>query len=374
MKRRITGSIVGACFCGLALFGGNLWWKAEADSYNRDMYRSFTSKTKVINDNGQQKLSLQIDSLSVNGRSLNYLIPDHGKLMHLFLVKKGTMDAFAHLHPVRKDSLHFEALLPNLPAGQYLLYADVLRYHGFQYTIADSINIPAITTKQVANANIDPDDTYVITNPLKSQKPVLAAQSISICGTPGVKTALQDGSSIVWEEKPNQALKTGQVYNLEFSVVAPDGQKADLEPYLGMMGHAAVIKDDGSVYIHLHPNGTFSTTSVTAMQNRLTVENKEKSKARYNKRISDGTAQPKLLGPEAFKDSVNTVMAKLASMTETERNTVLMQGMNHTNDQHHEGMVSFPYAFPTEGNYRIWLQIKRKGKILTGIFDAKVGR
>ena len=39
---------------------------------------------------------------------------------------------------------------------------------------------------------------------------------------------------------------------------------------------------------------------------------------------------------------------------------------------HHGGEVNFPYAFPKAGNYRIWLQIKRNGKILTGVFDANV--
>jgi len=34
--------------------------------------------------------------------------------------------------------------------------------------------------------------------------------------------------------------------------------------------------------------------------------------------------------------------------------------------------VSFPYGFPKPGLYRIFIQVKRKGKIETGVFDAKV--
>ena len=354
IRKRVTGSLVGASFCGLLLFIGHNWWGGLAKEHLKEMYKPYSASTKIVHENGQDLLKLTIDSNSVYNRKLSYVIPDHGKLMHLFLVKQGTMDAFAHLHPVRKDTLNFEALLPNLPAGKYLVYADIMRYvGGFQYTLTDTIDIK----NAVKNTKIqDPDDTYAITNALNEKSSNSLDETITVCGTPGVKTKLQDGSSIVWEADSKKSLMAGQIYDLKFSVVAPDGNEAVLQPYLGMMGHIAVVKTDGSVYIHLHPTGTVSSTSVDVMQ----------------KRIDETSVEPFIATPMVFKDSIDKVLAKIQTMPEAQRDQFLMPNMNHDAKEHHGGSVKFPYVFPTAGNYRIWLQIKRNGKILTGVFDAVV--
>ena len=43
---------------------------------------------------------------------------------------------------------------------------------------------------------------------------------------------------------------------------------------------------------------------------------------------------------------------------------------------HHEmalpSTVTFPYGFPESGEYRIFVQVKRAGRVITGVFDATV--
>jgi hypothetical protein len=111
-------------------------------------------------------------------------------------------------------------------------------------------------------------------------------------------------------------LKTRAPHFFRFRVEDHPGHPAeDLELYMGMLGHAAFVKHDGSVFAHVHPSGSVP-------------------------------------------------MAMLA-----------LTGAPH---QHHHQMaalpaeVSFPFGFPQPGDYRIFVQVKRKGAIETGIFDAHV--
>jgi hypothetical protein len=82
-----------------------------------------------------------------------------------------------------------------------------------------------------------------------------------------------------------------------------------------MLAHVAVARADGTVFAHLHP---FGSVSMAAVQ-------------RFTPRES---------------------------------------GQGHsaaTGD-----VVTVPYAFPKSGRYRMWVQIKRAGKVLTGAFDVDV--
>ncbi len=373
-RKKLIGMAVSAVVLALILYGGMSWWNSWAESYRRYMFKPFQASSSAEQTKYGKKMTFQIDSSYLEYRSrtlsFNYMIPDHGKLMHMFLIREGSLDAFAHLHPVRKDSLTFEVNLPHLPTGQYFVFADIVRGHGWHETIADTLIIsePGINVQLASMQDenswqpSDPDDTYIISNPVLPEQVLLASSNIVTCGKPGIKTPLPDGSTAIWEHD-GEKLQANRLYPMTFSIFNPNGEPAELEPYMGMMGHAVVMKHDGSVYIHLHPVGNYSSATQDLIK----------------RRIEDGNPTFAGFSPaDQFRDSVDQVISRIKAMSEEERSNYLMEMMGHEvsyeGEGEHEGhsVVVFPYSFPEPGNYRIWIQMKRNGKVLNTAFDAVV--
>ncbi|MBL0744719.1 hypothetical protein [Chryseolinea lacunae] len=368
-RKRRVGALAGTVLLLLMLWGGKAWWDGWATTYERYMFKPFNAVTRVETEGAEKLLVFAVDTTKLTNlrftRNISYIIPDHGKLMHLFLVKANTLDVFAHLHPKRRDSVTFVAPLPPLPPGQYLVFADVTRVSGFSETIPDTLDIPeqqAVTVALRDSVPSDPDNTYFFTNAIDARKTStpLPANEV-ICGKPGVRVPLGDALTVTWQHNPTERLLSRSLYSLKFEVQDTTGKPATLEPYLGMMGHAVVMKDDGSVYIHLHPVGSYSMASQQTMLKRFSTEH-------------GPVNVDKMPPPKVFRDSVDRELTRLEAMTEAERNTLFGGGMQHESDTTHAGhtVVSFPYSFPSPGNYRIWIQMKHEGKILNSAFDATV--
>ncbi len=363
-RKRAIGMGASAVVLILILFGGRTWWNSWANDYlTQNLYRPLPIKASVTTTADESLLNIRIDTTNWarNKRRLSYIVPDHGKLMHVFMVRMPGLDALAHLHPSRRDTLTYQAALPDLPKGQYRLYADVVYNNGFTETLTDTINVPAPRSAGKLNRQpTDRDDSYVVTTPMGQTKASRAEAGIAVCGQPGVKVPLADGSTMLWESKPDEVLESAKLYTLRFAVADANGQPAPLQPYLGMGGHAAILREDGSVYIHLHPVGTYSMAAEQELVNR----------------IADTARTFHYPNPKRFRDSIDTYLTGLSRLPDAERDKLLMAGMksmNHTmNGMQHTNMVEFPYAFPKAGRYRIWVQVKRQGKVLTGAFDAAV--
>lgn len=366
-RKRIIGTAIGAVVVGLVLWGGKSWWDAEARQYNETLYQPFSAESKFIERDGENYLHLKVDSTELKygqiTRKLSYMVPDHGKLMHLFLIKKNELDVFAHLHPKRLDTLNYEVQLPPLPAGDYHVFADITRYTGFSETIVSEFSVPESANFQLASNRefkLGRDDTFTFSNPI-GNKPMVLDGDIMVCGKPGLMTDLPGGYSAMWETETGK-FEAGRLYSLDFALFDAEGAPAQLEPYLGMMGHAVVLKHDGSVYIHLHPTGTYSMGS-----QQMLLERFESGYVGFNN-------LPKNL---SFMDSVDQVLSFLDELPDEERDSLLMGNMVHLpylDDPEHEdhSMVRFPYAFPQPGDYRVWIQVKIDGEIVNGAFDVEV--
>jgi hypothetical protein len=253
-RRRAQFGVAGAAVLAvLVLWGGNAWWSAEASSYGTFvLYRPFESKASIENGaNGARTLALGIRDPRWTGTPValsryNALIPDHGKLMHLFLVREPAMDALAHLHPIArsKQALDFDTAVPSLPAGRYRVYGDIVHESGYAQTLTSSVEIGA---GSAAPALTDADDSWFTGSGI--------AESVA----PAYVFA--DGARIVWRRGDKEIAERAERV-LDFTLQDAAGTTLQVEPYMGMAAHVVVAAQDGKVFAHLHPSGSISMAAM----------------------------------------------------------------------------------------------------------------
>ena len=125
-----------------------------------------------------------------------------------------------------------------------------------------------------------------------------------------------DGGRIVWV-RDGQPLRTKRLTMFTFRVEDAASQPAsDLELYMGMPGHAIFVRRDRRVFAHVHPSGSAPMAAIE--------------------------------------------IAMPSSQSHAHPGSVLPPN------------ISFPYGFPDPGDYRIFVQVKRSGRVVTAAFDAHV--
>jgi hypothetical protein len=328
--RKRAWTVVGGAAVVLvsAILGGKIWWDDIETDYLRNIYKPPQVTVSARSEGTRRVLRLHIDDLAWQKGEWPPLIPDHGKLMHMFIIREPQLDNFAHIHPVSVDPDTFDVVVPPLQAGQYRVYADVTHESGFAQTLSNTVAIPegpAVSESSMLgrqSLTSDPDDSWTLTHAFEARQKD-SADPAELAEPANVFT-FGDGSRMTWEQE-DARLIVGRDVSLRFVVRSADGTPASLEPYMGMFGHAALRREDGAVFVHLHPTGTIS---MAAQQFFLQREN--------------GASE-----------------------------TDVHAGMLHAATQD-DGTVSFPYAFPEPGQYRMWVQVKRAGKVLTGVFDTQV--
>jgi hypothetical protein len=314
-RRRARFAMVRAVvIVAIVIVGGGAWWRAEDSAFTRGLFHPLAVRVAIDSSTVPHRFELAItDSIWVHRTDVAWLrarrygpptslMEDHGKLMHLFLIAADGGSAFAHLHPSTADTVTFTSVLPDLPAGTYRVFADIVHQSGLTQTLTSTVTLMGEHHSAARDTSTDADDSWALGRSGDSARAVLV-----------------DGTVLNWNRSPTP-LVAGEEAGLRFAATLPAGDTASLEPFLGMAGHVVVVRDDGTVFIHLHPLGTISL----AAQARLTGS-------------TSGAMAHAMNAPLDPADS-----------------------------------LYFPYAFPQPGKYTVWVQVKRRGRVLTGSFPADV--
>lgn len=304
-----------------AVYGARAMWNEEDAVYERNVDLLKPPPVEATLQDGN-RLLLRLSSplmlpLAGKGREavevkLEEVIPDHGYLMHVFLVGMPGMDKVWHLHFDRAEGGAFAKRLPAMPAGEYRIFADIVDKNGFPWTLLGSVNLPRID----GTAPVGDDSRWegaLLTTPVSEET---VAQ-------------LPDGGRLVWE-RGDGPLKANVATSFKFRVEEQDGSPAsDLEPYMGMAAHMVALRSDLGVFAHVHTNGSVPMAALDLAQTGLLAQS------------------------SAGGSDMDPAMAH----------------------HHHASLppkFSIPYGVPEPGDYRFFVQIKRSGQVQSAAFDARV--
>ena len=312
-KRKRWSLVMGGAALVFAVFAvamGGWWWNVEAADYASHMHKNSELRTTLEGD----ELVLHLgdpdaeDPKKWDEVPNKDLLLDHGHVMHLYAIREPEMDEVFHLHPEPTGKAGLALALPAMPAGTYKLYGDVVFPSGFPETETATLTVPAGATHGPLGA----EDASAAPAPLSA-------------GMLGASYKLPDGYSMVWDKPATVDAATG--YLLRFTLVDASGKPAsEMQPYLGMAGHAAFVKTDGTAFAHTHPEGTAAMPAVMLAED-------------------------------------SSMGASMPGMD--------MSGMKMA-DEPVTPTVEFPYGFPSAGRYRIFVQMKHAGVVETGVFDVDV--
>ncbi|MCU1294108.1 MAG: hypothetical protein JWP08_2958, partial [Bryobacterales bacterium] len=307
-----VGMLIAFAVVMAVIWYGRKWWNTEAASYSHNVYKPL--QMSAVTHGDLLTLTLRepgwlegrnLDALP-RTRTIDDLVPDHGHLMHLYALREPGLDIVYHLHPALQHAGVFELKLPSVPAGNYKLYADIVHESGFPETLVTSLNLPGQPGRALSG------DDAMATAPAWSQSPPISTMFV-----------LPDGYKMEWVP-PSGTVRAKQAIPFQFRLVNARGEApSDMSLYMGMLGHAAFVKTDGSAFAHIHPTGTVSM-------------------AAFNK------AQAQSGGQEDG-----------------------MAGMDMSSRSGLPNHVSFPYGLPSPGRYRAFVQMKHGNVVETGVFDIE---
>ncbi len=258
-------------------------------------------------------VTLNIAMKDPSGQPVKDLAIVHDKPLH-FLVVSSDLSWYLHDHPTRNPDGTFTTNITFPHAGDFRLFSDftpAAEGAGNQ-VVQSSLAVPGSAPARV---------------PLK----VDALELIDI----------GDGYSARLRCNADDYIP-GHDTLLRFTVQRDNAPLADLEPYLGAMGHLVIFSEDLKHFVHAHP--------LSAEDLNMLKPGAEKKPAADSK--------PKDTHSHGGHDHAHHLSA----------------GMKHPDDyaDGHKADIAFHVNFPAPGHYKMFAQFQHKSKVLTVPWTVRV--
>jgi hypothetical protein len=310
-------AVIAVVVCVLLLGFGNRLWRQEISRTSDNIYQPLTM-TPTLTPGGRLHLQLRPPSTAqeiFSTRRLDDLVLDHNHLMHLYLLRWPAMDVAYHLHPEQVSAGDFDLDLPTIPSGDYRLFADIVHATGFPETATAELHLDVPHGRALSGDDAQGTLPAFPAAPLSSSMLLPDDYQYRFAITvPGSDTASE------------QTIHANTPVVLRFTLLDAAGKApADMANYMGMLGHAAIVKSDGSVFAHIHPDG-----------------------------------------------SVAMAAYMMANAAAAPRSANMMPGMDMSAATALPNTAAFPFGFPSAGRYRIIVQMKHGATVETGAVDVLV--
>ena len=151
----------------------------------------------------------------------------HEKLLHLMIIRDD-LGTFSHEHPVEQPDGSFVLTYAFPTSGRFRLFADVA---------------PQGRGSQVLTADVD----------VRAAKGAPAPTAFTLDpNRPPTATAAGMTAKLTFDNPP--ATRATNVLTVSLADAASGVPITDLQPYLGAMGHMVLVSQDGTTYVHSHPD------------------------------------------------------------------------------------------------------------------------
>jgi hypothetical protein len=172
-------------------------------------------------------------TIAVHRRDDNSIVKEfdiaHEMKMH-FIVVASDLSFFAHTHPDLDADGKFHLRYTFPAGGTYHLFADTAPRGAGSQVLMQPLTVAGAPPTAAA--------------PLNPNEP-------AVDNAQGVKVSLLTDKS---------KLPSGRMINLSFALTDPTGAKVmDTQPWLGAAGHLILIHEDGSTFVHSHPDESDAT-------------------------------------------------------------------------------------------------------------------